>query len=276
MMMSALPRRSFLAGATALAALPASAANPPDMNKAVRRLRFRTDEGLVFWWLRCSYYGAVNAELTPLYGMVFGSIQQVIDRADGGFDVLQLELGFRMEVDGKARMREFRNPYTGETVPVQFSPVGPTRLHFSADVVPTIPTAFGGSRLEARHFHEAPYVAGDTLFAPYRAASRVITPGKSDRHVNDVALFYGPASKALDPRVKAAPAWLNASDVGSWPRWMNMGDRPGSTVLRAVGGKALRLRDMPEDWTAMVREVDSSILDDPEAALKRPQATYRG
>jgi hypothetical protein len=272
-----LPRRSFLAGSAALAAFPATAALPaPDLQKAVRRLRFRTDEGLVFWWLRCSYYGDVNAALTPLYGMLFGSIQQVIDRADGGFDVLQLELGFRMEVDGKARMRAFHNPYTGETVPVQFTPVGPTRLHFSADVVPSVSSEFGGSKLEFTHFDEAPYVAGDTFFAPFRAASRVITPGKSDRHVNDVAMFYGPASKALDPRVKAAPAWLNASDVGSWPRWMNMGDRPGSTVLRAVGGKAMRLRDMPPDWQAMVREFDASILANPAAALKRPQATYRG
>lgn len=271
-------RRTFLAGSAALAALPAAAAaaTTPDLRSAIRRLRFRTDNGLVFWWLRCSYYGAVNAALTPIYDMLFGSIQQVISRDDGGFDVVQLELGFRMEVGGKARMHAFRNPYTGETVPVQFMPVGPTRLHFSADVVPSVPSEFGGSKLEVSHFHEEAYVAGDTFFAPFRAASRVITPGKSDRHVNDVALFYGPARQALDPKVKAAPAWLHASDVGSWPRWMNMGDRPGSTVLRAVGGKAMRLRDMPPDWTAMVREFDASILADPLKALQRPQATYRG
>ncbi len=248
----------------------------PDLQKAVRRLRFRTDEGLVFWWLRCSYYGDVNAALTPLYDMVFGSIQQVTGRSDGGFDVLQLELGFRMEPGGTVRMHTFRNPYTAETVPVQFTPVGPTRLHFSADVVPSVPSEFGGSRLEFQHFPEAPYVAGDTFFAPFRAASRVITPGKADRHVNDVALFYGPAAKALDPKVKAAPAWLTASDVGSWPRWMNMGDRPGSTVLRGIGGKAMRLRDMPGDWAAMVRSYDASILEDPLAALARPSATYKG
>ena len=172
---------------------------------------------------------------------------------------VQLELGFRMEVDGKTRMREFRNPYTGETVPVQFTPGRADAAAF-----------FGGCRAvgaransadrgwRSRHFHEEPYVAGDTFFAPFRAASRVITPGKSDRHVNDVALFYGPAGKALDPKVKAAPAWLTASDVGSWPRWMNMGDRPGSTVLRGIGGKAMRLRDMPGDWLAMVRDFDAT------------------
>jgi hypothetical protein len=275
-MAAELARRAFLAGSAALAALPVPARAAPDMARAIRRLRFRTDEGLVFWWLRCSYYGNVNAALTPLYGMIFGSIQQVINREDGGFDVLQLELGFRMELDGKIRMREFRNPYTGETVPVQFTPVGPTRLHFSADVIPSVGNEFGGSRLEFNHFPEAPYVAGGTFFAPFRAASRVITQGSADRYVNDVALFHGPANKALDPKVKSAPAWLNASDVGSWPRWMRMGDRPGSTVLRAVGGKAMRLRDMPEDWLDMVREFDATILADPLAALQRPQATYKG
>ena len=138
-------RRTFLAGSAALAALPAAAATTtPDLRSAIRRLRFRTDDGLVFWWLRCSYYGAVNAALTPIYDMLFGSIQQVISRDDGGFDVLQLELGFRMEVGGKARMRAFRNPYTGETVPVQFTPVGPTRLHFSAEAVPSVPSAVTG------------------------------------------------------------------------------------------------------------------------------------
>ena len=97
-----LDRRTLLAagaGAAALAALapavhaavPAKRtldpASPEDARKIIAKLRYRTDDGLVFWWIKGEYYADVDATLTPLYGMDFGSLQRVTQRADGGFDV---------------------------------------------------------------------------------------------------------------------------------------------------------------------------------------------
>lgn len=273
-------RRSMLIGSAALAAtMPGTAAAAPSADQlrtAVRRLRFRTDEGPVFWWIKGTSFAVIDAVLTPLYDVCFGSIQQVTNRGDGGFDVLQLELGFRMDITGQRRMTTFRNPFTGEESEVIFAPVGPSRISYSVDVIPSVPATFGGSKLQFTPHPGAPYVEGGTFFAPYRASSRIVTPGQPDRVWNDIALFHGPARTALDPSVKMAPASAIYSDIASFARWTNMGDRAGNTLLRATGGKVANIRHMPAAWKDLVREYDASLLSDPMGALQRPREANRG
>ncbi|NBC35963.1 DUF1838 domain-containing protein [Novosphingobium sp. FSY-8] len=269
-------------GVAALGMAPRALAATPDLtdpavrHQVIRRIRYRTDDGLVFWWIRGEYFAAVNSVLTPLYGMCFGSIQQVTGRPDGGFDIRQIEMGFRMMPGGRERMTQFTNPFTGAQVPVPFAPVGPQVIHYSADGVPTVASEFAGSRLEFSPYPDPPYVSGDKVMLPYRAQSRVVTPNAADRVVNDVALFYAQADVALDPRVTSAPAMLHLSDVSSWSRWMQMGERPGMVVMRGIGGKATSLADMPQDWRAMVDAYDPALLRDPVATLARAPYRYGG
>jgi len=283
-----LDRRTILAagaGATALAALPASAAsrkrqldpnNADDARQIIRKLRYRTDEGLVFWWIKGEYLADVNADPTPLYGMNFGALQSVKQRADGGFDVTQMELGFRTELSSGKRMKIFHNPLTGESMPAPFNPIGPTMVHYSRDAVPAVPRNLGGSQIDFQPIPEKPFVVQDTAFVQYRARSKVTTAGAADRTINDISMIYGPASQALDPNVTSVDAWLHSSDIASFPRWMKMGDRPGAVTLRGVGAKVKRITDMPQDFLAMLEEYDASIIKDPEATLRRAPLTYKG
>jgi hypothetical protein len=268
-----LNRRTAIAlGSSALAALmtpPAEAATldlrkPQDAWQIHRKLQFRTDSGLVFWWIRGPSFGQVGAELTPLYELNFGTVQRVMQRADGGFDVTQLELAFRTDLETGQPLKALRNPYTGESVPIEFNPVGPTVIRYSRDNVPVVPTEIGGSKLLFEAVPSRPFVVGDTIYYRYRAQSRVITVGAADRVINDISTFSGSARDALDPTVTWVDAKLQSSDVTGWPRWMKMGDRPGGATLRGVGGKVRRFADMPPDWLAMLRE-----------ALDRPQALYK-
>lgn len=286
-----LDRRALIAGSAGLAGMAALAptagvaatkarrldpANPEDARQIVRKLRYRTDEGLVFWWIKGEYFADVNATLTPLYGMNFGSIQGVKPNAAGGFDVTQMEFGFRTELDTGKRMTTFHNPLTGESAPMAFNPIGPTSVHYSADAIPTVPKNLGGSQIDFQPYPETPFELQGNVFVNYRARSVVTTPGAAPRTINDVATIYGPAAQALDPAVTSVDAWLHSSDVTNWPRWMNMGDRPGTITLRGIGAKVLRITDMPQDFLAMLEAHDASIIKDPEAALRRPQATYKG
>lgn len=280
-----MDRRSVIVagvGVAALAAMPAAAAtrldpgNPVDARAILRKLHYRTDDGMVFWWIKGDYYADIDATLTPLYGMSFAAIQQVEQRSDGGFDVTQLELGFRTDLETGKRLKDFRNPITGEVMPAPFNPIGPTKIHYSADSVPTVPSNLGGSELEFHPFPEKPFVVQDKVFLPYRARSRVRTVGVADRIVNDISMLHGQAAQALDPKVTSVDAWLHSSDVTSFPRWMNMGDRHGSITLRGIGAKVPRLADMPQDLLDMLEDYDASILADPVAALRRAPATYKG
>jgi len=284
-----LDRRSLIAGAmvgtAAAVAAPAFAAksvsrldpsNPADARQIIRKLRYRTDEGMVFWWIDGVYMANVDAVLTPLYGMCFGALQMVKQRGDGGFDVTQMELGFRTELDTGKRMRTFVNPLTNQSMPAPFNPIGPTTVHYSPDAVPSVPRDLGGSQIDFRAFPEKPFVAQDQVFVQYRAQSHVQTAGMADRTINDISMIYGPAAQALDPGCTSVDAWLHSSDIASFPRWMNMGNRPGNITLRGVGAKVKRISDMPKNWLAMMEEYDPAILADPEAALRRNPLTYKG
>jgi Protein of unknown function (DUF1838) len=248
---------------------------PEDAAQIHRKLQFRTDSGLVFWWIRGPSFGQIGAELTPLYEMNFGVVQRVLQRADGGFDVTSLEMAFRTDLATGRPLQSLHNPYTGESVPIEFTPVGPTKVSYSRDNVPSVPTELGGSKLQFEAIHALPFVVGDTVYYRHRARTRVVTPGAADRIINDLSTFSGPARQALDPRVTWVDAKLQSSDVTGWPRWMKMGDRPGGATLRGVGGKVRRFADMPSDWLAMLQQARPDIAADPVGALDRPQATYK-
>lgn len=263
---------------------PANAANAlrmdptkaEDAHKIVRKMRYRLDEGLMFWWIKGDYLADIDGELTPLFGLNFASIYKVTPRVDGSFDSVQLELGFRTDLATGARLTALRNPFTGETVPVRFNPIGPTPVHYSVDSVPQVSRNLGGSELDFNPEPEKLLLVGDSVFLSYRARSSVKTQGLADRVINDISMFQSPADQALNPNVNSAEAWVHSTDVTTFPRWMNMGDHHGSLTLRGIGAKVLKIGDLPQDFLALLDAYDPSIIVDPEAALRRPPATYKG
>ncbi len=250
-------------------------AQPEDARQIQRKLQLRTDSGMVFWWIRVPSFGQIGADLTPLYEMNFGSVQRVTQRDDGGFDVKQMELTFRTDLETGQPLKTLRNPYTGEMLPIEFNPVGPTIMHYSRDNVPVVPEDLGGSKLKFEPVPSRPFVIGDTVYYRLRNRSVVTTPGAADRIINDISTLTGPVSQALDPAVSWVDASLQSTDVTGWPRWMHMGDRPGGVTLRAVGGKVRRFADMPADFLKMLQDARPVIASDPVAALERPQAIYK-
>ena len=288
-----LDRRTFMVAATAGAAMamaavaaPANAASaatakfdlsrPEDARQVYRRLKYRSDEGILFWWIDGEYLADEQARLTPLYGMKFGSIQHYTPNADGGFTMRQLELGFRTDLNTGKLLGTFRNPLTNEIIDSPVTPLGPNRVRYSPDGVPSVPREIGGSLMDFTPHVQKPYVARDTVFLPYRASTTVHTPGFSDRIINDISLIYGPAAQVLDPGAKWVDAWVHGSDITTWPRWMKMGDRPGTLTLRGIGAKVRTIDEMPEEWLDLMQQFAPSILKDPLAALSRPQFQYKG
>lgn len=264
----------------AMAAAPAKRlldpANPEDARKIVRKMRYRLDEGLLFWWIKGDYLGDIDGTLTPLFGLNFASLQEVVQRSDGTFAIRQMELGFRTDLQTGKRLTAFRNPLTNETVTVPFNPIGPTLVQYSADAVPQVERQMGGSEIDFNPEPEHPLQVGNTVFLSFRARSRVTTPGLPDRVINDISMIHGPAAQAFDPAVMSAEAWVHASDVTTFPRWMNMAGRHGSITLRGIGAKVMKIADLPQDFLALLDAHDPAIARDPAAALRRPPATYKG
>jgi hypothetical protein len=270
-----LDRRAVLGLGLAGAAMAghASAAtvdiDAPDIARHIyRKMRYRTDSGLVFAWVKGGHMAEVGPNLTPLHGTNLGAIQRVTQRADGGFDVRSMEVYFSTDPDTGRRLTTYLNPLTkAEVVVPSYRPEAST-VTYSKDNIPST-RGFPGMSAELTHYPVERSVIGDTLYLRDRSRGRYVSPNVPVRIVNEISTLSAPLAEVLDPNTTSVNARLDSNDVADWPSWMKMGDQPGIMALYAVGGKVSRFEDMPADWLEMVHEVYPDIARDPVAALDR-------
>lgn len=283
---SGLDRRSALvlsAAAIAAASLPAfpataatsrkrllDPANAADASLIYRKLRYRNDDGLVFSWIKGPYMAAIAGDLIPVYAINLGSIQRITHSADGSFELIDLEISFRVDVNTGLRLTDLRNPVTGETVKVGGRGPIPTRVRVSATNEIDIPDIPGAPRFEHVHHPAPPFALRDGEIAVRdRSHARVTAPDGSVSYLNEVSTLSAPSPLVLDPAVTNVETRVQSNDVRSWPEWLKMGDRPGTLNLFGNGGKVKRFEDLPADWHAMLRTYYPQIAQDPVAALDK-------
>lgn len=264
---------SAKAASAARAAIPSPAT--PDPLTLYRKLHLRTDDGLLFWWLQGPKIGQVGTTLTPLYTSSIGTLQRVRHREDGGFDVTQLELIILCDLTTGEPLSQWRNPYTNETIPIRFSPVGPTVVRYRADNSRVLPTEIGGTPLQATAIMHAPLIVGDDVFQRDESVARVFTPGRTTPfEVNDIAVYHGSLANLADPAVTVGEATVFFAEVTGWQRWMNMGERPGNLTSRLTGRKVRRYEELPQRWREQLAAVAPRIAADPIAALEAAAARF--
>ena len=102
--------------------------------------------------------------------------------------------------------------------------------------------------------------------------------GRSDSSfvhpINRIASNQASKRDLANKRLLAPPASVAFTAVSNWQLWMKMGERPGSLLSRAVGGKAARLADCPKSYVNLLARFQPEILRDPAAALLRPAAKF--
>jgi len=275
-------RRGALAlglGAAALVSLPAQGAvtkrqldlaNDEDQRLIYRKLRYRTDSGLLFSWVKGPYVAVIAGDLIPMYAINLGAIQRVTQRPDGGFDLVDLEISFRVDVETGEPMKQMVNPVTKKLIDVVTRPQGPNRISVSRDNEVQISTLPNGNRYEHSHPPTRVFALNDEIVLRDRSHSRVTAPDGSVSMLNEVSTLSGPRALVLDPSVTTINSRLQANDIRSWPSWLKMDDQVGHLALLGNGGKVSRFEDLPADWRAKLAKYYPDIAADPVGALDRP------
>jgi hypothetical protein len=263
------------AGGLAAASGVAGAAPPteafPDPALLYRKLKYRTDDGPVFWWMRGPKYGVVDAEMTALWTIEVGIISTVAHRPDGGFDTTSLEIIFMTDPTTGARLEQWRNPYTREVLPGRVALVGPTTTRYDRQNGRTLPTTLGGAPLSVVTRRAEPIIVGDDIFVQDEVVARVMSPGRTRPYiVNDISLLQGSVANLASSAVTFGNARVTFAEVTGWQRWLNMGERPGSMTSRTVGAKVERYEQLPARWRAMLAGYAPEIAQDPLGALAKP------
>jgi hypothetical protein len=253
----------------------AAAAATSDARGLFHKLHFRTDDGVIFWWLMGPKIGVLGTTLTPLYTNCVGTLQRIKHHADGSFDVTHLEMIVMLDLDSGEPLEQWRNPYTGTSMPARHNIVGPVTTRYRTDGTRVMPTEIGGTPVESRATTHAPMIVGDDVFIRDESVARVFSPGrKTPFEVNDIAVYHGSMKNLTDPRVKIGDATVFFAEVTSWQRWMKMDDAPGSLTSRLSGRKVRRYEDLPAVFRRKLAQMAPEVAADRAPRRDRPAPKF--
>jgi hypothetical protein len=161
-----------------------------------------------------------------------------------GYRQVSREIMLMLDPETGEVLREWENPYTGETVKV---------LQIANDPVngrPSFPMSADGKPYKLPNLLRQ----GDWLFMPIEVPlfyDNVLAGDYQDYvgnkyHAMEIFDFTMRASEILDPKAKTAyPAvsWVRISD---WMPWMKMRGRQGQVVFNAMGAKLKSFDELPD------------------------------
>jgi hypothetical protein len=268
-----------LAPATAWAgdgASPVAAAlriDPPDLDPADRletviRVVGRSDGGVAVRWTDGVLSAVVGAETTPLLRVMSQIYSRHRRRADGGWDAVLLELVYFVDLRSRELLRTWRNPFTGQDVPVPQTTLGPTPFTIRPSLVAERdPALMAGGRLD--HHYEIDLPGGDDLWVTESLDSVIPSPAPGLPPFGFHEYFAFHASRAaLAARDRPhLPCTVQKTNVLGWRPWMLMGDRPGTTLTRAAGRVLDDPGALPPAFLALNRDHGRGVLDGLEKTL---------
>ena len=266
---------------SAVAGTTFSTDDPVSVLNTVTRMRGAVDGRITMGWLKARRFGVIDAELTPLLGMITGTFSRYEILDNGSVMSTSFELAFYTDLESGEVLETLTIPYTGKTVTVPRLLLGPSRnitrptfhevIEMRDDEEQTdSATAMrppGSTRFE-RWLGPVSVTADELWITQSSSAVRIPADPKARKIVYSEAVTSKAAyDEAMNPDLSTIPASLSYTGVSSWRPWMQMGDHPGHTTAHGVGGKVFRVDDLPEDYRALAERFYPEAIADPGAML---------
>ena len=188
-----------------------------------------------------------------------------------GYRMVSREVMLMLDPKTGEVVREWKNPWTGETVPV---------LHIANDPVnfrsPVFPL-----RADGKPYVSDIQVMGDHWWSTTTVPLFYTNPLGGDfqeyvggtYHATEMFNFFGRLSDLTDPARHSADvnvAWTRISD---WLPWMKMRDRTGDLYFNGAGLKLDRFEDLPAGMRAAIEARGPLYKEPPPVDDQRPNET---
>ena len=254
------------AAAPALAATQGRVAltNPQDRMRTFMLMRGALDERLVMHWLQGRYYGLVEGEVTPLFGLLSAQFSRFRPDGEGGYYNVRAEASFITNMDTGEAISEIRNPYTGATVSAPARNYPPSSPHIRADLTFDIVQQPG-----AKLLHEVQGIVtnGGDVWISEISTAKTPVPNSKPSLYNEMLTYHARTADLQRRGAKRVPCDISIANTVSWRSWMNMDDHPGHLLVVGAGMYVDSMDELPPAWLRAARAAELPLADDPLAVL---------
>jgi hypothetical protein len=281
-------RRRVIAGFAGAAAAGVGAAghiglaansSPRDPLTTLIRMRGALDERLVVSFLEGVYYGVMQDQIRPIYGLSAGLFRQYRRLADGAFAYANLEVVYVTDLESGGLLSEFRNPYSGRTGTPPQTRLGPAAL----TILPSLDVRRGmGARAQGAaarepsttdpgfHRFRPPRLVGDDVWIVEESAVQVPPPARFA--FNEVLTYQASATDLADESRSHVPTTVHFNSVIGWRPWHGMQDYSGppSHVMGNCAGRVVtRIEELPPRYLQWTERHHPDVLADPLRLLAK-------
>jgi hypothetical protein len=256
-------------GGPAFATSAATAIDLVDPAKRLRAymlMRGALDDRLVIGCLIGRYYGVVDDEIVPFFGLVSATFARYRPTADGGFEGATYEVPFFTDIETGEALDRLANPYTGETVSVSQAAFPPARIAIARDLSFAMPAT--PPRLAYQHHVLPALQSGGDVWMVEETISAIAIPNKpKPMRYAEIVTLHARSSDLQMPGARRVPCETNYESVSSWRPWLKMSDHPGHLNGTGAGRYGVPMEELPANWLEAAAVLRPDVLKDPGAPL---------
>ena len=244
-------------------------ADPKNHVATCLRMRASLDGRMRAGFALGQYYGVVDDKLTYLFDVLAGAFYASRPRGDGSFDQRSFEVAYMVDPQTQQPLDYFANPYTGKSVAVPRTKLGPSNALLTKDARIIAPNFPPGATQDSAY--ATPIVVGNDVWVRQHAFVKFpAPPGGRSFSYSEFTLAHAHLSDLADPATPNVPTTTTTNIVTSWRPWLEMGDAPGHMMLvGGVGHMSNGLDGMPANYVALGHKLYPEIFADPAAYLTK-------
>jgi len=268
-----LNRRALVLGAALAPLIPVAWASagavPPALGEfgpMFRKMRYRPNDGVLFWWMKGAKYGQIHNEVKPFHGIEACAITRVTT-TPAGWSVDVLEHIFYTDLESGRLLESMTNPFTGKTLDYKRTPARPFTMQYHSDGSLDLPSEIGGAKFESDRKKAILTVHGDEIWVSDDAATKMLPASGAAVYSAEWSTFRCRMTDLADKSLTFVPASLHLQGLGGWQGWMQMGDQPGGLISRIVGSKVATFDEVPETWRVLLAKAHPDVARDPIGSL---------
>jgi len=277
--------KAFLCAAAAVvSAVPVSAparmldpSKPEDALEMSKRMQCGEADGqpAVYYWSGRVYSRVAGEPDRHLFNGEGMNIRQCVSATDPkrgpGWRMVSREVMLYTDPVTNQVVREWKNPWTGETVPVMHIANDPVNSRGATHAYDAAGKPFSMSFKRQGKWVLAPLAVPLFYHNVLGGDYQDYVGGKY--HAMEIFDFAADAEELMDTRNKTAHpsvAWVRISD---WMPWMKMGGRQGQVVFNAMGTKLKSYDELPAVLKAEIAANYPAYTAPPPLDDKRPNET---